>query len=304
MDRYNVDEDSIFIVMSYDGNFYICNTCDNNRMPCQGVANKLFVENLLKQFQGINRLERLPTSRSILFKKVTVMPKGKSLKMRSSICDIQVTEVNVNCNTLPWLAGLLIVKLKRKLDYKSHVKLEAVRPALLVHFLGFLKLHNHLNLDIEINYNNIPVDMLGCHNEKLEESEIYLLLLRSLDEPIEVEVELSTNEEINEDPLCKFRSPSVETIISEVPSNFELEQETTIAPIALISVLNDKFCEELAHPHLYFSGWYGYETVREIPLSSTKYFNQRLLHYSQKFAAYSDYIFFAHLVLQKVQFSS
>ena len=28
MDRYNVDEDSILIVMSYDGNFYICNTCD------------------------------------------------------------------------------------------------------------------------------------------------------------------------------------------------------------------------------------------------------------------------------------
>ena len=66
-----------------------------------GSCNKLFVENLPKQFQGINRLERLLTSRSILFKKVTVMPKGKSLKMRSSICDIQVTEVNVNCNTLP-----------------------------------------------------------------------------------------------------------------------------------------------------------------------------------------------------------
>ena len=43
MRRYNVDEDSIFMVMSYDGNYYICNTCDkalrNNRMP---VANKLF----------------------------------------------------------------------------------------------------------------------------------------------------------------------------------------------------------------------------------------------------------------------
>ena len=38
--------------------------------------------------------------------------------------------------------------------------------------------------------------MLGCQNEKLEESEIYLQLLTALDEPIEVEVELSTNEEI------------------------------------------------------------------------------------------------------------
>ena len=54
----------------------------------------------------------------------------------------------------------------------------------------------------------------------MEESEIYLQLLRSLDEPIQVEVDLSTNEEIYEDPLSKFRAPSVQaTIISEVPSN-------------------------------------------------------------------------------------
>ena len=102
--------------------------------------------------------------------------------------------------------------------------------------------------------------MLGCHNEKLKESEIYLQILRSLDEPIEVEVELSTNEEIYEDPLSKFRAPSVEiTFISEVPSNCncELEQEITIAPgkgKQPISVLNVKFCEELAHQHLFPSG--------------------------------------------------
>ena len=103
MNRYNVDEDSIFMVMSCDGNHYICNTCDkalqNNRMPCQTVANKLFVEDLPKQFQDINRLERLLASRGILLKKVTVMPKGKSLKMKDSICNIPVTEVDFNCNT-------------------------------------------------------------------------------------------------------------------------------------------------------------------------------------------------------------
>ena len=96
------------------------------------------------QFQGINRLERLLASTRILFKKVTVMPKSKSLKIKGSICDIPVTEVNANCNTLPRPAdsnGLLIVKLKLKLEYKSHVILEAVRAALVVQFLKFLKLH-------------------------------------------------------------------------------------------------------------------------------------------------------------------
>ena len=230
--------------------------------------------------------------------------------MKGTICNIPVIEVDVNCNTLPRPTdsnGLLIVKLKRKLEYESHVIFEAVRPALIAQFLEFLNLYNHLYSDIEINYNNIPVDMLGCHNEKLEESEIYLHLLRSLDEPIEDEVALSTNEEIYEDPLSNFRAPSVETtIISEVLSDCELEQEI-IAPgkgKEPISVLNEKFCEELAHPHLFPSGRYGYQIEREIPLSPSKYFNQRLSHSSQKFAENSDYIFSAYSVLQKVQLSS
>ena len=231
--------------------------------------------------------------------------------MKGTICNIPVIEVDVNCNTLPRPTdsnGLLIVKLKRKLEYESHVIFEAVRPALIAQFLEFLNLYNHLYSDIEINYNNIPVDMLGCHNEKLEESEIHLQLIGSLDEPIEVEVELSTNEEIYEDPLSKFIAPSVETtILSEVLSKCELEQEITIAPgdrKQAISVLNDKFCEELAYPHLFPSGRYGYQIEREIPLSPSKYFNQRLLHFSQKFAENSDYIFSAYSVLQKVQLSS
>ena len=70
------------------------------------------------------------------------------------------------------------------------------------------------------------------------------------------------------------------------------------------SVLNDKFCEELGHPHLFRTGQYGYKVEREIPLTLSKYFNKRLLHYTQKFASDNDYIFFAHTVLQKVQLSS
>ena len=62
--------------------------------------------------------------------------------------------------------------------------------------------------------------MLGCHNERFDKSEICLQLLRSLDEPIEVKVELSANEEIYEDLLSKVGAPSVgTTIILEAPSN-------------------------------------------------------------------------------------
>ena len=68
----------------------------NNRIPCQAVANKLFVKDLRRKFQDINRLKRLLASRRIFFKKATVMPKVKSLKMKSSIYNIPVTEFDVN----------------------------------------------------------------------------------------------------------------------------------------------------------------------------------------------------------------
>ena len=142
----------------------------------------------------------------------------------------------------------------------------------------------------------------------MEESEIYLQLRRSLDEPIEIEVELSIDEEIHENPLSKLRAPFAErTIIFEVPSNCELEHEITIAPgeeKQPISVLNGKFCEELAHQHQFPSSRHGYQIEWEIPLSASKCFNQILLYYSQTFAADSDYMLFGHSVLKKVQLSS
>ena len=191
IEKYSVDENIIFMVKSYDDNYYICTTCDKAlckiSVPCEAVANRLNVVELPKLFQDIRRLERLLVSRRILFKKVTVMSKGKSLKTKGSICNIPVAEVDVNCNMLPRSAdsnGLIIVKLKRKLEYKSHVPFEVVRPDVVIQFLEFLRSHNDLYSDIELNPANIPVDILGFQRFKTEEDTIYTKLLKCLDEPI------------------------------------------------------------------------------------------------------------------------
>ena len=126
------------------------------------------------------------------------MPKGKSLKIKGSICNIPVSEVDVNCNMLPRPVdsnGLSIVKLKRKLEYKGHVVFEAVRPDVVIQFLEFLRSHNDLYSDIEINPANIPVDILGLQRFKTVEDTIYSELLKCLDEPIEVQLESSFSEE-------------------------------------------------------------------------------------------------------------
>ena len=57
--------------------------------------------------------------------------------------------------------GLIIIKLKRELEYKGHAVFEAVRPDVVIKFLELLRSHNDLYLDIEINPANIPVDIIG-----------------------------------------------------------------------------------------------------------------------------------------------
>ena len=59
-------------------------------------------------------------------------------------------------------------------------------------------------------------------------------------------------------------------------------------------VLYDENCEELSFPQ-YFR--FVSSVEREVKLTPSKYFNQRLLNYEQNFASNSDYILFAKSVL-------
>ena len=55
------------------------------------------------------------------------MPKGQSLKVKGSICNIPISEIGNNCKSLPRPAisnGVIVVKLKRKAEYRGHVLFE------------------------------------------------------------------------------------------------------------------------------------------------------------------------------------
>ena len=142
--------------------------------------------------------------------------------------------------------------MKRKLEYKGHVVFEAVRPDVVIQFLEFLRSHNDLYSDIEINPANLPVDILGLQRFKTEEDTIYSKLLKCLDEPIEVQLESSLGEETLDHPLSEFKKPSTETtFVSKIPSTCEMEEGTVVAPgegKKPVSILHEKFEEELGHP--------------------------------------------------------
>ena len=67
-----------------------------------------------------------------------------------------------------------------------------------------------------------------------------------------------------------------------------------------LSIFNDCHCEELAHLYFFPTGKFSYKVQPDSSLSLIKYFNQRFLNYTQKFASDYDYVYFAHSVLLKL----
>ena len=141
---------------------------------------------MLNEFQDLRRLERVLVAKRILFKKVTVMPKGQSPKVKGSICNIPISEIDNNCNSLPRTAksnGVSIVKRKRKAA--GHGFFEPVRPRLIESLLQYLKKYNHLNRNIEIDIENIAEELLSQIGN-ISEKNAFNYLVKNIANPIDI----------------------------------------------------------------------------------------------------------------------
>ena len=275
-------------VRSFDEKFYICVSCNKkclkNQIPCQAVYNKFSFDVIPPCLQSLNCLESALISRRLLFKKIMIMPKGQFPKIKGAICNVPI-DLQDSCNVLPRNdsnSGILFVKLKRKLQFKGHVYFQPVCPSKLNEALLFLKANNRLYADIEINLEQIPNELLNLAE----------------DDEIDIEIEVDENLETTPNHLDSFRCPAVESLTMPLNTPDDLIELAPGENKTPQSILKDEFCEELAFPKLFPRGRFGYKVKRDVPLSPVKYFSQRLLNYTQRFASVSDYIFFAQYVLQ------
>ena len=96
----------------------------------QAVTNKLMLDPIPDVLSILNRLEKTLISKRIIFKKITIMPpKGQQPKIRGAVCNIpiQVDTVLDNLSRPADSDGVVLVKLKRKLEFKGHAYFESVR---------------------------------------------------------------------------------------------------------------------------------------------------------------------------------
>ena len=173
----------------------------------------------------LNRLKRVLISKRILFKKVTIMPKGNFPELKGSICNVPIDTVDIS-DLLPRGADsndLVVIKLKRKLAYRSHVYFEPVRPELLNQALMYLKENNPLYSDVSVDTGNI--NLLSFANDDIPGS-----------------IGTAENSEEIENPLVVHRFNSQETLF---PPNLLTGEEISIAPgdrKQPTSILSDTFC--------------------------------------------------------------
>jgi len=156
--------------------------------------------------------------------------------------------------------------------------------------IRILEKSNPFYTDILINLDNITQEVLCL-------SDIDAIVDQ---DEFSITVETDTNLE-DENPLSENCASADEMCV--IPNFFnpddgllDIAPGQNKKPKAFFS---DEYCEQLAFPYLFPTGKYGFRIPRTIHLTPTKYFNQRLLNFSQRFSSNADYIFFAHYILQQ-----
>ena len=163
-------QDCFVIQPSFDCKEYICKTCHSKlikgQQPSQAAINNLFVDETPVELVVLEKLEQILIAQRIVFEKIVIMPKGQQRKIKGAICNVQV-ECSQTCTVLPRppdRSGIILLKLKRKLQFRGHVYFRAVRPRIVIEALNWLVANNPLYKNIQINFGNIWSDLttLNC----------------------------------------------------------------------------------------------------------------------------------------------
>ena len=126
---------------SFDGKNYIYKTCHakllKGQQSCQAVVNNLFVDETPTELAALEKLEQILIAQRMVFEKIVIMTKGQQRKMKGAICNVPF-ECSQTCIVLPRppdRSGIILLKLKRKLQFRGHVYFQAVRPQFVINAL-------------------------------------------------------------------------------------------------------------------------------------------------------------------------
>ena len=146
-----IDKEEIIHIHGKKSYSYLCHTCQNTmkkgQVPCMSVKNGLILRPL-NQDSKLSEVENNLIAQSIIFQKIFLLPKSRMSAVKDKLVNVPVGASDV-LNTIqhiprtPKEAGLIQVKLKRKLEYKNYHKQEYIDPKKIFKTLEHLKRSGH-----------------------------------------------------------------------------------------------------------------------------------------------------------------
>ena len=131
---------------------YICSTCKKEvkkgNLPAMARENNLEIKEVDERGIELTELESNLIARTILFQKIYQLPKSRMAACKDRLINIPINEDDVkntitNLPRTPKEAGLLEVKLKRKIEYKNTHQHAYIDPEKIFRALAFLKKSGH-----------------------------------------------------------------------------------------------------------------------------------------------------------------
>ena len=316
----------------------------NPRMPDQACANGLQLHHIWQDLQNILPLERRVICPQITFITILVMRwYGGHYKVNGPPVNVPATLDQI-IDILPCMPSELQlhpVKLKHKLEYKSHYMFDMICRDHVMSVMTWLKQHNSHYRDITLNeqwYSDITLRQLSL---QLDESDYCItvnedaLLNQSLKND---KRNIETPNKNDNQELCTKQIASTKTDTSDSETDIDTEvveeqiainkrQELTGDPLPSVLqfenlenqiyqcapgennilkyILLDNDFEVLAFPDLFPYGSGGYHSAnRKVKLPIRKYFQQWILNVDGRFAQNIEYLFCAQYIADIKQIES
>ena len=144
-----------------NANEFICHTCHSNladkdlpKIPAQAVANGLVLDEIPEDLQGLTRLERRCIAGKIPFMNIQSLKKGGQKKISGPCINVPAS-MQPMAELLPRIPEdmkIVLVKLKRKLEYKSYYIFDSIRPDKVMKALQYLKAHHPYYKNVTVNH--------------------------------------------------------------------------------------------------------------------------------------------------------
>jgi hypothetical protein len=303
----------------------LCHNCKNNFMknqiPGLNFTNGLEIDVLPGKLTGP---EESLCALNILFAKIFQLPTTRIKGIVDKIVNVPISEEDLShtAQILPrntTEASIILLKFKRKKEYKNSVSESYIRPNVVLESLKYLKIHNPFYSNVQLNTNtNAPIeemdtteDPTSMPNETEEEEQ---------EENAQEQSEKDEDYYKNQDPVRKYQHNIADSFVL-TPSDPETDLVTNFAAVNLIIKTSDGKDFVIApgegkvptnflradnwdvkgFPTLHATGKFGMHYAREKKLYPQQYFCQRLLNRNRIFSKHSQFLFAAVYFTERYQ---